>query len=244
MVKQIEINVSIVLSKPFSEYRQAIDLFRLNLPSSEYSYNKNRDVVKSALWTANNAEAQQSELETIYVNNSRVELKIYNKIQQLIDTEVVEEQEANVLRIEYKILKQDILESVFNDASVNSLTDKGIKELFWKYFNRDIVKQFDKWHENNLKQLEATLRRHVEASRRYVAPFMLECRRYKEQHGGYPLLFDVEDLRYALKAVMGTRNLARRFKRMCDNVANERDLFGNLEKVLEIIVKVTQACIQ
>lgn len=240
LITEIEINVTVKLDKPFREYRQCFDLIRLNMA------NRFRDAkgnVKSAVWYQSNPDNQTSEIQTIYVSNNDIELKLYNKVQQLIDTCVIRvDAETDMLRVEYKVMKPRALKNPFGDASISALTDEKLKQWFHDRFYRDIASRFYKWHEANLKQLADTLRPHVEASRYYINPFIRECRQYKELHGGFPLLFDIEDLRYALKAVKGSKNLARRFNAVKSKLIYEHDLVGNLDKMTEILNKVMKAC--
>ena len=240
LIAEIEINVTVKLDKPFREYRQCLDLIRLNMANKFRDTNGN---VKTAVWYQSNSDAQTSEIQTMYVANSDVELKIYNKIQQLIDTCVISvDTETDMLRVEYKAIRPRALKNPFGDASVSALTDEKLKQWFRDRFDRDIASRFYKWHEADLKQLADTLKPHIEASRYYINPFIRECRQYKELHGGFPLLFDIEDLRYALKVVRGSKNLARRFSAIKSKLVYEHDLVGNLDKMKEILNKVMEAC--
>ena len=130
----------------------------------------------------------------------------------------------------------------FGSTAVTAITDKAIAELFWRYFYRDVVKPWEKWHKANQKQLAELLCKYVANDKRYyLNDFIRECRQYYKVKG-YPLLFDVEDIRYALKVAKGSRGLAKRYSKVKSKLTHEDDLVGNIEKMQEIISKVEQAC--
>lgn len=239
-VRQIEINVTVKLNHKISEYKNALGLIALNLP--DYVYRNNQNKVKIAMWFSNNQQAQTTDLETIYVKTDNVELKLYNKIRQLVDIGAIPEQTDNILRIEYKIKDKEKIIGAFGSTAVTAITDEAIAELFLRYFDRDVVKPWAKWHKANQKQLASLLCKYVANDRRYyLNDFIRECRQY-EKINGYPLLFDVEDIRYALKIAKGSRGLAKRYFKIKARLTHEADLFGNIDKMNEIIGKVEQAC--
>lgn len=239
-VKQIEINVTVKLDHRVNDYRDALSLMALNLP--DYIYGNEQNKVKISMWISNNQRNQSTQLETIYVKTDNVELKIYDKIQQLVDTHVIPEQTDNILRIEYKIKDKEKIVGAFGSTAVTAITDKAIAELFWRYFYRDVVKPWEKWHKANQKQLAELLCKYVTNDKRYyLNDFIRECRQYYKVKG-YPLLFDVEDIRYALKVAKGNRGLAKRYSKVKSKLTHEYDLVGNIEKMQEIIRKVEQAC--
>lgn len=239
-IRQIEINVTVKLNHEISEYKNALGLIALNLP--DYIYGNEQNKVKIALWFANNQQNQTTELETIYVKNNNIEMKLYNKIQQLVDTGVLPEQTDNILRIEYKLKDKDTIVDAFGSTAVTAITDEAIEARFWRYFKRDVVKPWERWHKANLQSVANLMCQYVSADKRYyLNDFIRECRQY-EKLKGYPLLFDVEDIRYALKVAKGSRGLSKRYFKIKARLTHEADLFGNIDKMNEIISKVEQAC--
>lgn len=239
-IRQIEVNVTVKLNHEINAYRNVLGLMALNLP--DYIYGNEQNKVKIALWFANNQQNQTTELETIYVKNNNIEMKLYNKIQQLVDTGVLPEQTDNILRIEYKLKDKDTIVNAFGSTAVTAITDEAIANLFWKYFYRDVVKPWERWHKANLQNVASLMCQYVNADKRYyLNDFIRECRQY-ERLNGYPLLFDVEDIRYALKVAKGSRGLSKRYFKIKARLTHEADLFGNIDKMNEIIGKVEQAC--
>lgn len=241
LVKEIELNVSIRLDHDFTEYNNVLNLIRLNLPDRIFGNAKGK--VKTGAWCSQDPKAQKSVLETIYVKNSNIELKIYNKVQQLIDTEALpEDAQTDILRIEYKIKDKEKIASIFGSQSIEALRDEAIASLFWKYFNRDIADPWKYWHKANQENLAEVLTRHVNSEERYyLNGFIRECRTY-ERLNWYPLLFDIEDIRYALSVAKGNRGLNKRFNKVKARLGIETDLTGNIAKIDEIIAKVARAC--
>ena len=241
MVKELEVNVTIKLDHEFDDYYKVLELMKRILPKQ--AYNNGRDKVTTATWEEHDSDAQMTSDKTIYAENSNLILKIYNKTQHLSDIRALPDQGFDAMRIEYTLWNEKALLNAFGNLSVKAITDKALQALFWRYFYRDVVKPWEKWHKANQKQLAEIMQSHINANERYwLDGFVRECRSYKELHNGYPVLFDVSDCRDVLRVCKGSKGLAKRYERIKAKFEYEQDLYGNVGKYEEILGKVTKAC--
>ena len=236
-IKKIELNATFFLEEPYAEYQRAILLLIRNVPVKRYGGHGNNNAVKFATWYE--ATKETTNLETILVKNSSVELKIYNKGKHLKDLGLIGMTDRDIMRVEYTIKDNRILKNAFGDAFVDSLNDAKIKALFKKYFNRDVVEPYNQWAARNYEELVELVRKHRAANDRWTSFFFREVRQL-EAVRGLPVLFDLEDLRKVFRQLESKsgRNAAKKFRNMKKQAIYETDLEGHTKRVHEILKKI------
>lgn len=236
-VKKIELNATFFLDEPYELYQRAILLLIRNVPAKRYGRNGNNNAVKYATWYE--ATEETTRLETILVKNSSVELKIYNKGKHLKDLGLIGMTDRDIMRVEYTIKDHRILENAFGDNLVASLDDEKIKQLFKKYFNRDVVVPYYEWAARNHEELIELVRKHRAANDKWTGYFFREVRQL-EAVRGLPVLFDLEDLRKVFRQLepKSGRNAGKKFRNMKKQAVYETDMTDHTKRVREILTKI------
>jgi len=241
-IKRLEINANIYLEEPYQNYEKAIMLLIRNISPKKFGKCKGNDSVKYATWHESSIAHQTDRLETVVVKNSSLELKIYNKGKQLVDTGRYEElPEKDIMRIEYTLKDSRLLTKDFKSALAFDLTDAGINQLFKRYWRAHIETRYYQWKSQNLKDLETVISRQKANNPRWVKNFLLETREFEAQNG-MPLLFDISDVYTVLKRIepKSGRNAAQKFKRFKAQCKYETDRIGNTKRIQEIFDKVNR----
>lgn len=238
-LKKVELNATFRLDEPYENYKKAILLLIRNVPASRYGSDTNRNSVKYAAWSE--AMKGRDKLETILVKNSSLELKIYNKTKHLEDIRTLDNTGKDCMRIEFLIKDARILSNAWGDNLVADLTDEGIRNLFLKFFRRDIAEPYERWSKENQKELlKLAIKHKRESPKRWVSNFIRDCRQIESKQG-LPILFDIADMKDVFKRIepkAGRNNSSHRFKRFKKQATFEQDLEGNSRRVREIIDKV------
>lgn len=236
-IKKIELNATFFLEEPYAAYQRAILLLIRNVPVKRYGSHRNNNAVKFATWYE--ATKETTNLETILVKNSSIELKIYNKGKHLKDLGLIDSTDKDIMRVEYTIKDNRILKNAFGDALVESLDDAKIKALFKKYFNRDVVAPYYEWAARNHEELVELVKKHRAANDKWTGYFFREVRQL-EAVRGLPVLLDLEDLRKVFRQLepKSGRNAGRKFRNLKKQAVYETDLTDHTKRIREIITKV------
>ena len=234
-VKQLEVNATFYLNESYEKYQKPILLLMQNAASKYYHG-------KHLTWNEADAIAKKTTLETSLVKNSSMELTIYNKGKQLIDDGLIDPQDltADIMRVEYRIKDRRILRHAFKSEQVDKITDQNLRKLFQKYIERDLVAPYMAWAEQNHNQLVYMVQQHRAAEQKWTAGFFRECRQFEATHG-FPILFDLEDMRSVFKELESGsgRNAGRKFRKFLNSATYEKDLLGNTKRLQEILTKIT-----
>lgn len=234
-VKQLEVNATFYLNESYEKYQKPILLLMQNAASKYYHG-------KHLSWNEADAIAKKTTLETSLVKNSSMELTIYNKGKQLIDDGLIDPQDltADIMRVEYRIKDRRILRHAFKSEQVDKITDQKLRNLFQKYIERDLVAPYMEWAEQNHNQLVYMVQQHRAAEQKWTASFFRECRQFEATHG-FPILFDLEDMRSVFKELENGsgRNAGRKFRKFLNSATYEKDLLGNTKRLQEILTKIT-----
>lgn len=235
LLKEIEINGTFEIEGKFADYRRAILLLVQNLPKKKFTDKKGHNLKYGSWYEVQNDFIN---LQTIFAANSRVELKIYSKTDQLNQVHDLG-YTKDYMRIEYKLKKSDSVCSSLSTNDIAELTDDNLKEFFLQRFQEDIVEPYFKWKAKNKKVLKVILEEHMQKKpRQWYFDFIRQIRQYESIHNT-PLLFDLEDIKPIIKELDKGRNYSRKWKKI-NELANEyeNDLKGNNKKVSEIIEKI------
>lgn len=236
-IKELELNATFFLAEKYEQYKDPILMIMRNAPAKRFSDNGN-NLVKYATWYQANLAAQEDKLETALIKNKSIELKIYNKSRWLKDKHYFPlTDNRDLMRIEYRIMDSRLLQTHFGDNLVTSLSDNKINEMYKKYFIRDVIEPWKKWHEKNLEELTEMAQRHRIAEKHWVSFFLREARQYTATHG-FPVLFDLADMRQVFKRMGDGKNAGKKYKRFLSQAIYERDLLGNTGRMEEIINKI------
>lgn len=135
-IKQIELTKNIYLDYPFDEYALIIKTI-MSLYSKKYV-------------PVDYGDKNSKEIKTFLVKNKSVELKIYDKTNQMKENKYDIRNLGNILRIEYTLTGAKLNE-VFKKTKLNSFTDMELKDWFYKEIETNIRNKFEK----NIKQKQS-----------------------------------------------------------------------------------------
>lgn len=236
-IKRLELNATFKIQGDFKDYIRPLSLLISNVPASRYrdSYS---NTVKYHTWQEIRDESVA--IETFLVKNTSTELKIYNKIKQLKDCKYIPQSAPeNVIRIEYTLKDYRVINRQLGD--INNISDIKLSAVFWDNLNRDLIRPYNAWCKQNLKELKSVLKKHISANRSdWCSQFYRQCRQF-EAVNNRPLLFDISDCQQVLKALK-ISNPARSYDRLINNAGFEQDLMGQKNKIDEILDKCRKLC--
>lgn len=238
VISQIELNGTFFLDEDFMCYSDAIRLIMANIP--QVTVGKNNKILS---WVAVESQTAKLKLETTVFKNNCTQLKIYDKYQQLVDTGVPIVLEKGLMRVEYTFKDMDTIQRHLETNKVDELTDGAICAMFGYFWKRDVVKPYETWKKENQKMLNEKVLQHMKTEgRHWFDAFIREMRQYEKLHA-YPILFDLEDMKPAIKFAMKTlkkdvSNAGRVYRTFVKRAFWEHDLSGNNKKMKEILSKV------
>lgn len=233
-IKSLEVNATFRLQDDFGKYEKIILMMIRNVP--QVYKDKRSNSLKYHVWRE--ATKNYDRLETVLAKNQSIELKIYNKLKQLKDTgAMLDIAENNVMRIEYTFKNASTLKSRFGANDVNALSDEALISMFKWYFNRDIVKPWEKWQKNNKHALCHIASKYMQSGSDWKQNFFRECREFESTHG-LPVLFDVNDMQPVFRLLDKSKNANRKFQRFKKSARYEKDLNGNTKRMQEVINRV------
>ncbi len=240
----IELNKTFTIDNDFNKYAAALNLLYSNIPAHRFNSNE----LKLAIWSSINSRENLKSWENIFVKSSRRILKTYDKAKQLLDTlgAIVNEKllslNHKVMRVEYTITDNNILQNHLNTTSVfdDRVTDTALRTLFNSFIDKDLLKPYYKWREQNTQELIDLINHCKAINQQWRLELIRYCRAYDNAHN-IPLLFDVNDLRVALLATEKSKRTAtvklNKFKSL---LAKEREFnkFNNTSLLKELINKL------
>lgn len=224
-LKEIEINVNINLDRPFQEYEKALTYLQGLAPLR----------IKTDI----NSTYKPSEIYTGFkVGNQSIQLKMYDK-RANIKRKTGKDIGLERLRIEYTLLSERKIMETLGSNRLKDIIDndfKTISKAFMDLLKSDII---DKIHKDTNRQIKHATR---------------EIERYKRARtklSGQEYIFDYEvlDIEIVLQALKEntTRgNYAKQSKTLIDRCIEGKQvyLFGNVEKLNEILEKLGQETIK
>lgn len=224
-ISEIEININIMLDRPFAEYNRVFEIVRRSLPT-RYK--------KRTIYDENGQTTGFS------VQNTQVLLKFYDKLRE---AQIIVDGTANMLRIEYRYRCQDKVKTVLGLDKLEDLLQNfdAIKSAFVKNITSDIVTTVPKTIEQLNKQHERDL---ISAMEEQPKAFIDRWLAITET------IFDYELLRQTLLNVLlqkgrKARNNRDRVKQL-QNAVEERQeetaLFGQLDLLNNLIAKIKANC--
>jgi hypothetical protein len=241
-INKLEINATFFLSEAFEKYRQVILLIMRNVPPRRFKDRKNNGVLY-ATWHEANMKTKQDKLETAVVKNHSIELKIYNKTKELSDKGKLSDGHnlPEAMRVEYVIKERRLIADAFGDNLVSSITDEKMRIVFKKYFQRDVISQYQKWKERNHKELLQLTKQCRKTYQKWVGYFLRQCRQYEAVHG-LPVLIDLDDMKTVIRELepRNNRNEDKKFSEFKNQAVYEKDLLGNTKRIEEIFQKVME----
>lgn len=240
----IEVNKTFTIDNDFNKYATALNLLYSNIPAHRFNINE----LKLAIWASVNTRENLKHWENIFVKSSRRILKTYDKAKQLLDTlgDNVDKKllylNHKVMRVEYTITDKNILQNHLNTTSVfdDKVTDTALRTLFNSFIDKDLLKPYYKWREQNTQDLIDLINHCKAINQQWRLELIRYWRAYDNAHN-IPLLFDVNDLRVALLATEKNKRTAtvklNKFKSL---LAKEREFnkFNNTSLLKEIIYKL------
>lgn len=235
--KKLEINKTFTIDSDFSKYKRCIDLLVNNIPTCRFS---NTGELKVAQWEC--VKDKHKTFETLLLKSKRRQLKIYDKVKQLIDISRTDDQlKAVVNTIQHLNHKVMRVEYTLQDLGfVKDMTDKQIAKLFKDNFNADILHPYKEWREINKTTLISLVNSCKRVDRYWKVEFVRRCKAYEHNHR-IPLLFDVEDLKEVLYITEGsTRKAQDKLSQIKTIIRKDKsyNLVGNSSKLNELLKKI------
>lgn len=232
-VRMMEINCTFRIKEPFYKYHRVLQLMMYNLPSrySKVSSISKKDAKKDCL-----------EAETFYYGNKSMQIKIYDKRQQLLQKTGYDICDP-VMRIEFVLKTSRKVKEVFHTNLLSDISDEKIENYFIKQFRKLFEKPFRSWQINNRKCLRALIGKHKQNSRNQWQQNLLGELRNQEQKNHVPFLLDIDDLLKEIKAL----DIHRHYKKVEKSIlakCSPDDVFlqRDTEKAEEIISKIYVSC--
>ncbi len=233
---EMEINTTMPLNDTFNKYSNCWLMFVRNVPSArfnKYSINKKNNVTYNTFYEALQ-EQNRDILQTLYVGNDSIELKIYDKGKQLNNVVT----SSFTVRIEFTISTTSKIKNLFNTREVSAFSDEILRNFFKEEMEKDIFEPYEKWKKKNQKDLYKELdRRYKESeSNEWIQDFLRRARELSEVNN-VSLVFDIEHLYEPLGKVVN--NPSRTMSRLKKEALKfENDMLGNEAKVQEIKDKI------
>lgn len=212
----LELNTNIILERPFEEYISMLEMmFKCGLGGKhrfkgEPSYDENKNITGFIL------------------RNGSMSLKIYNKKLQL---EEVKQQYINmeVMRIEWTLKDQKVLEDTFGTCYLEKITDEQIKEVFLRFVRVNLIDKVDGYIEKTNKELPKILKAEKKRDiKKWKRSFLLKA--------GY-VAFDIESILELIKAE-SPKHYKRDIKKLQQDIEDLNGLHDNLLKFTEIKTKL------
>lgn len=153
----IEINTNIKLDKTYNEYNYVLETVKRICSGGTHRL---KAKVNCAL---------DGTIETLYLNNSNIELKFYNKTLELADESQIYIADE-VMRIELKLKNQDSIQYMFDTHYFECLTDEQIKEKFYEFLKLNVFDKIDDHIEKSKDKIEKITK--IEKGRLVKKPYV------------------------------------------------------------------------
>lgn len=233
-IKKMEINTTLLLDFTFVEYQRVLNLFFMHATIRN---------AKLSVYGKKDDDTFFSK-ETFSQKNQSFGLYMYNKSQELFDTQGLSV-EHDLLRIEFRMATPKKISELFENNSLNDIHDKDIAECYKTQFEKRIVKPYTKWRKENSKNLKHLIEEcKKENPMHWQSVCINKCKSYELQ-SGVPMLLDKEDLFKILKTMNDPHrnrshvisSLKRKFMLEDNDMFNQNDI----QKIQEIFEKVKEA---
>lgn len=122
---EIEINLTFNLKQGnFKDYRRTFLMMIRNVPMDRYArkskiQNQKSNIVYCTFYEADK-QLQEDKLQTLYVGNKEIELKIYDKGKQL-ENKCGKNMPSNIVRIEYTLKTERKIRNALKTTSINNI---------------------------------------------------------------------------------------------------------------------------
>jgi hypothetical protein len=219
--KELELNVTMLLDRDFTEYEHILKLMTLLAPKR----------YKAKMLGMDN----RNNITTIVLDNKSIDCKVYDKTKQLkvVYKILIDD---NCIRIEYT-LKTIAKISKDLGGNIHSLTDKDIKEYLQNRVYEDLIKPTEKHIEEGNKILKKMVKEEQKkAPKKWTRLFLLKSIT-ESIDNKIPLVFDIEQVKAIIKEKTKT-NYARTIDRLEEELSSYKYLNNNFTKLNEIKEKI------
>lgn len=228
-VNYMEINCNIPLAEDFCRYNRPIRLL-MSLMNNHMGKLSTYDVLSTK-----NGE-KSSHGESFKRGNKSVEVIMYDKLQELIDTgQNHDNLDAPILRIEYRLKTKKKIKQVFGSHFWKDLDDEKIAEFFITQIRTQLAEKFEEWKQHQLIQLKKMIRVCRLTSSKNWHHLLMQGIRNQSEKTGLPFILDIEQV-YEAVCAFPDKNARRK----CEAIASidiKDDIYKNraIEKVYEIL---------
>lgn len=184
---QMEINCNIMLSKPFREYEQLLELMMYNLSNRHYqstiTEHKYVDKINSALDT-----------QTYCRGNRSMQIQIYDKKKQLESCKkyVFENPNIEIMRIEIKLLSSAKIKQVFHTNSIWRINSDQITSYYFEQVQKLLLNKLMKWKKDANKRIQLLIKEKQRKTKNWIIETLQECVLI-EKNKKIPVIFDIDD---------------------------------------------------
>lgn len=225
----LEINCTFEIRKCFSEYHRVLRLLMFLLP--DY-YKKIVEVNRKDKFS------HSLEAETFYRGNNSMQIKIYDKSQQLSDVYGYS-YGGNLMRIEFVLKTSQKIKEVFGSTNLCALSDIKVIDFFIRQFRKLFKNKYQNWKKLNGKTLRQLILDHKKLNPTYWQRNLLNELRNSEQITHIPQLLEVQDLLTQIK-ILETAGHYKRTENSILKLCRVNDIYlqNDAQKINEIISKV------
>lgn len=245
-LKKIEINKTFRLDGAFDDYKRVFKFIMGVLPPKSYlntqgefrkKNNNGYEYQTFYARTSRNNKQEYSSDGQIRKPKQYLELKIYNKTQQLMGLILLDD---DYLRLEFSIVNSQKIKREFGTNRFDMITDEKINAWFDTKIDEWIVKPLQKFKAERDKKVLKLMKEQLKIEKHWVSN-VIGILQNQEVEQDYPVLLDVEEL-IPLVDSLGidrpgrVKNSFRRQATKIQTVLSNRDDL----KLAEIIEKLTR----
>lgn len=219
----MEVNTNIKLDRSYSEYNYVLEAVRLICSGGTHRLKAKAEY------------AFDGTIETLYLNNSNIELKFYNKTLELArESQIYIADE--VMRIELKLKNQDSIQYMFDTHYLECLTDEQIKEKFYEFLKLSVFDKIDAHIEKSKVKIEKITKKEKErlVKKPYIASTISSI--LTTTVNKKDLFIDCDFLVEVIKKL--DKNHSRTIKRNAEEIKKLTKFSENYSKFMEIKNKI------
>lgn len=229
-VNCMEVNCNIPLAEDFRHYNRPIRLLM-----SLMNNHMGKLSTYEALSSKNGDKSAHG--ESFKRGNNSVEVIMYDKLQELIDTgQNYDDLDTPILRIEYRLKTKKKIKQVFGSNFWKDLNDEKIAGFFIEQIRTQLAEKFDEWKQHQLIKLKKMVKVCRRTSSKNWHHLLMQEIRNQSEKTRLPFILDIEQVYEAVYAFPD-----KNARRKCEAIASiniKDDVYKNrgIDKVHEILV--------
>lgn len=228
-INYMEINCNIPLADKFSKYSRSV-LLLMSLMNNHMG----KLSTYNALSSKNGNKSSHG--ESFKRGNKSVEVIIYDKLQELIDTgQNYDNLDTPILRIEYRLKNRKKIKEVFGSNFWKDLDDKKIAEFFIGQIRTQLGEKYECWKRQQFIRLKRMIKNCRHSSTKNWHHLLMQEIRNQSEQSDLPFILDIEQVYEAVYSFPD-----KNARRKCEAIASidiKDDVYKNhdTDKVCEIL---------